>query len=362
MYDSYQPPGDGTQRLLKAMSASFRVGRFFGVEVRVFWLAALLLPFITFIEFVRFGDGLPLTTMLAMTLAVELALFVIIYTHEMFHIAAGWRYGIRTPLITISPMGGLAHMSQPAPRPAADMVISLAGPASHLVWLAVLTPLYMFSEDLFPGAWWWARWFVWFLWSINITLLLFNLLPFYPMDGGRVLQAFLSTRTHPNRALTIAARVGQFGALAFFMVGLLLFFRVLGGEETGSLYGAILVAIALTNFMACRQALVAARYQASPYGGGDYLAPWENDPEAWKQGGDPYEWDSSGGPGGQGWLERRREKKRVEHEQSMRELDAEVDRILVRINEVGMQGLSRKERKTLERASREKRAAKDKQI
>lgn len=346
--DGYRDPGSGgLQRALIALQASVRVGTFFGVEVRWYWLN-LLVPVLIFMSFQPLYGLMPWSSILGLTLVFTLALDLVIYTHEMGHIAAGWRYGIHTPLITISPVGGLAHLSQPAPNPNADIVISLAGPATHLLWLAVVAPLWWWQEAIF-GSTWEARLVVEFLFQVNGSLALFNLLPFYPMDAGRVLAALLSKRMHPNRALIIAAKVGVVGAILIGIYGLVM----------RELWGGILLAIGITNVMACRRALVAARYQESPYGGEASLrAAWETDPDAWKHGAVSYEHhDDDDEPPPpretksgrlQQWMDARRERQKSE-------LAEELDRILAKINEHGMASLTRAERKTLDRASREAR-------
>lgn len=346
--DSYQDSGSGLRRVLKAMQASVRVGTFFGVEVRWFWLN-LLIPLIILFSFRDlFGHPLvPWTSILALVAAFSLGLWFITYTHEMGHIAAGWRYGIHTPLITLSPVGGLAHLSAPAPDENADIVVSLAGPATHLVWLAVVTPVWWFQDAIFGVEAWEARAVVEFLFQMNAALALFNLLPFYPMDGGRVLSALLSKKMHPNRALVVAAKTGMVGAVLIGVAGVFL----------RELWGGVMIAIGITNFMACRRAVVAARYQQSPYGGeAAYRAAWETDPDAWKQGGvsyddeDPDEEPPRERQSGrlQQWLDTRRERAKAE-------LAVELDRILAKINDQGMASLTRAERKTLDRASKQAR-------
>jgi Zn-dependent protease len=344
--DSYQPQGSGLQRFLRALSASFRLAHLFGVEVRMFWLA-LLIPLISIWGFSSLVGVVPWGTILGLSLVFSVGLFVVIYTHEMSHIAAGWRYGISTRLITLGPLGGLAHMDAPAPRPSAEAVIALAGPAVHLVWLAVVAPLWWWSDAIFGLENWEARVVVDFFWQVNVALAIFNLLPFYPMDGGRVLRAALATRINANRATVLAARVGMVGAVLIGLYGL----------YEGEVWGMILVAIGISNFMACQRAAVAARYQASPYGAPSvYRAAWEADPEAWKHGGESYAPDSDApgeaaakprpGPGRlRSWLGERRQRQQ-------KELAEELDRILAKINAEGMDALTRAERRTLDRASR----------
>ena len=339
----------GWTRLAKALSASFRLGRFFRVEVRVFWLTLLVMPLILMrtVEGLSFGQGL------SWIVAVTVLLYVVIWSHEMGHILAGRRYGIQTPLITLSPLGGLAHMSAAAPSPAKEAIIAGAGPFVHVLWLAVLFPLHLWLPEPGQGGWVYpmALALVDSFVTLNLWLMVFNLLPFFPMDGGRILRAFLAGRVHPNRATILAARIGMGGAVAFMLVG-----AVLWISDSENLWGVILVVIGLSNLGACRREIQMSRYSAGPYGTGDTFAPWQNDPEAWKSGDDD---EATGALGTPGFLARKREQ-RAERQQKQdalanEKLDAEVDRVLARVSQVGMDGLSAAERRILEKASNRRR-------
>ncbi|MFV1959355.1 MAG: site-2 protease family protein, partial [Planctomycetota bacterium] len=218
----YGDEASGWQGLLRRLSVSFHLGRFFGVEVRVYWLTLVILPVFGWIEFARLG--LPGVQVATLTIIMTLGLYGVVYTHEMGHILAARRYGILTPLITLSPLGGVAHLSSAAPNPRAEIRIALAGPATHLLWLAVFWPLSWFvgPATLRPEGWWISpfAYAVEFLRTVNLWLMIFNLLPFLPLDGGRVLRALLVGRFDARRATVIAARVGQVGAVAFVFWGL----------------------------------------------------------------------------------------------------------------------------------------------
>ncbi len=345
--DSYSQPDSGLIRFLKALSASFRVGRFFGIELRVYWLTLVIMPIICISGF----WGLPFTQVVALTVIVTGFLYLIIYSHEMSHIVAGWRFKMRTPLITLSPLGGVAHMSTPPPNPRAETIVAAAGPAVHLLWLAVVAPLHfwVFPSDsmwVYVGAGEWEvsylRYTLAFLWEANLILMIFNLLPLFPMDGGRILRSILSNKMHPNKATIIAAKIGMYGAVVMAVVGL-----VLPGMRSG-----ILFAIGLTNFFACRAEIRGAKHGASPYDATVQYEAWQSDPDAWKQGGD----DGERKPGAIArWKQRRKEDTERREREDAASLEAEVDRVLERVSEVGMAGLTAKERSILERASKRRR-------
>lgn len=334
--------------ILRLLSASVRLGTFFGVEVRVYWLT-LLLPLMAVGE--MRGAGFGAGEALAFGILGSVLLMGVVYTHEMGHVVAARRYRVHTPLITLSPLGGLAHLGAALPHPRADIFVSAAGPAVHLLWLAVFWPLSLLlpAATWRPSGWWLdpIAGHVDYLVDLNLGLLLFNLLPFFPMDGGRVLRALLALRLHPNRATRIAAFVGLAGASAFVVMG----FLVAGYR------GSILLVIGLSNVLACVAELRAARHHAGPYMV-ESLAPWQADPEAWRGG--TARGGSEARQEGEGRrARRRRERAQREAERRRREdvaLDAELDRVLARVSEVGMSGLTASERSLLERASERRRS------
>jgi len=277
-------------------------------------------------------------------------LYVIVYSHEMFHIIAGWRYGIPTRLITLSPLGGIAHMLAGMPSPRTEIVVALAGPMVHLIWLAVFALPYFLIDSGF-----YARFLLLFMWQVNLALMIFNLLPFFPMDGGRVLRALLALRMHPNRATALAARIGMGGGVVMAIWG---FFDTSG-------FGVILVLIGVSVFFACRRELAMTRHTSGPYMSGDQLRPWETDGESWKLGATGGGYSGHGGAGGvrtaarqrrpgplRRWLDRRRARKELHRQLEAKELRIAVDAILEKINEVGLSGITEEERQILLRASR----------
>ncbi len=346
-YDqSWGGPKSGLATFLGALNASFRLGRFFGVEVRVFWVTLIIMPIFAFSLFPGLGAG----TRWALAFLITLMLYLIIWFHEMGHITMGRRHGMPTHLITLSPMGGLAHMAARAPSPRVDLQVALAGPATHLIWLVVFAPLWFFAFNdgyfVVDGAGQlslsYPAFIVWFLYTTNLWLMVFNLLPFFPMDGGRALRSLLAMRMAPGRATLIATSIGMGGAVAMALAAFL----------WDGVYGTILLLIGITNFLACMQERKAARW-AEIYGAEAVLQPWESDPEAWR-----------GGGGGQSHKARstgptRKQRRDLARAQKAADealaLEAEVDRILAKVSDIGMSGLSEKEKRTLQRASEARR-------
>jgi Zn-dependent protease len=327
-------PGSGMTRVLRALGLSVPVGRIGGVAVRVYVFGFLLVALLFGIELAHVGYGLGEVLVLGFLFTFLLDLVTL--THELGHVAAGRRFRVPASLVTISPLGGLAHLDAPTPSPRAEILVALAGPAVHLPWIALawVGTRWVGPDVLRPSAWvagpaWQA---LRFLLTVNLALLFFNLLPVYPLDGGRVLRAWLARRMHPNRATLIAARVGMVGAGCFLVAA---FFQP-------RVWSGILVAIALTVFLACLRARREARWGEGPYG--PRREAWESDPEAWKH--------RLAGPSG---AQRRRAARDVRAREASVRLAADVDRILDRVHEVGMAGLTRRERRTLRRASKEQR-------
>lgn len=325
-------------RAIAWLLRSFSLGTWFGVPVRMYWAAVVLMPLL-FLQWMP-GDG-PLDV--AGHVAIGLVgLFVVIWSHEMGHIAAGWWYQIPTRMITLSPLGGLAHMTGRMPSPRAELVVTLAGPAVHLVWLAVFWPL----ELLLSPATVWTTWYgfsVWYLAVLNKGLLLFNLLPCFPLDGGRALRALLAMRLHEGKATLWATTVGMIGG------GVMIASNV----TRAGVYGGIGMLLGLTCVMESlrerRTVRFAYVYERS------MRKPWESDADAWKL---AVAKQQGGGPGlFARWRADRAERRATAQRERDAELDREVDAILERLHKVGMSGLQAKERELLLRAARRRKGA-----
>ena len=339
MHDPYDPLG-GLRRVLEY---SWHVGRLFGIEIRVYWTAVLVLLVGTYEcstwPGVGWGEALLLGAMF------QGGLYLIVLGHELCHAWAGRRYQIQTPTITLSALGGLAHMAARAPSPRAEIVVSAAGPASHLPWIALAWALRDVVPPLRVGAGFGVDLMSYLLWT-NVVLLAFNLLPFFPMDGGRILRALLALKRHPNWASLMTGRIGVLGAIGFMAWGM---------SQRG-FGGSLLLILGFVHLQASLQEISAARFGDGPYAPVD---PWGQDPDAWKRGADPADRPARRGF----WsILRRRETSRPPADRrpparlepppaAPSADDAELDRLLAKVGEVGLPGLSEAERATLKRIS-----------
>lgn len=190
----------------------FSVG---GTAVRMHLTFPLLILWVAAVQWMQ---GTPLDAFKGVLFI--LVLFACVILHEFGHIIAGWRYGIRTPDVTLLPIGGVAAMERMPEKPGQEIVVALAGPAVNLVIAAVLTlllglrfdPAQMSVEALQSSFW--AQVAV-----ANVVLLVFNLIPAFPMDGGRVLRALLAMWLGFGPATRVAARIGQVLAVGFAILG-----------------------------------------------------------------------------------------------------------------------------------------------
>jgi Zn-dependent protease/CBS domain-containing protein len=208
---------DSTERTHKgSMKWSWKVGRLAGIDVYVHATFVLLMSWVVFGGWFGGAD-------LEKTLAgagFMLLLFGCIVLHELGHALAARKFGIQTRDITLLPIGGVARLERMPEDPRQELWVAVAGPAVNLViafvlflWLRFigLTP----SEASLDSGSLPAR-----LLAANVSLVLFNLLPAFPMDGGRVLRALLALRMEYTRATQIAATIGQGMALLFGFIGL----------------------------------------------------------------------------------------------------------------------------------------------
>ena len=200
------------------MSWSFPIGRLFGSEIRIHVTFFLLLAWIGVMHYQQGGQAAAIEGV-----AFILAIFACVVAHEFGHALAAKRYGIRTPDITLLPIGGLARLERMPEKPGQEIVVAIAGPAVNVVIALVLIAFMNANFDLQalqrledPGLSFMVR-----LASVNIFLVLFNMIPAFPMDGGRVLRALLALKYSRIEATNIAARIGQALAFVFGFFGLM---------------------------------------------------------------------------------------------------------------------------------------------
>ena len=197
-----------------------------------------------------------------LTLILLALIFGFVLLHELGHSLVALHHGIGVKNITLYPLGGIASLARMPRKPSTEIQIAIAGPLVNFA----LAAIFALVHQVFPTA------FLALLVYVNLWLALFNLLPAFPLDGGRIFRALLGTKMSYTKATYIAARTGQ--AVAF-VLGLLGLFS----------FHVMLMLIAVFIFFAAQaeltSVLVQERLSRSPgFGGGDWTDGFT---KAWKQ-------------------------------------------------------------------------------
>jgi Zn-dependent protease/CBS domain-containing protein len=199
------------------MSWSVKIGSIAGTAVRIHVTFLLFLVWIFGAGYVAGGASEAWGSLVFVVL-----LFACVLAHEFGHIFTARAFGVATPDVTLLPIGGVARLERIPEKPSEEFLIAIAGPLVNVAIAAVLMlamPTHMSVAHLAamesPSVSLTDR-----LAEVNLFLALFNLIPAFPMDGGRVLRALLSTRLGHVRATEIAATIGQWTAFALGFAGL----------------------------------------------------------------------------------------------------------------------------------------------
>ncbi len=244
------------------MRWQWKVGRFAGIDV---YIHATFLLLIGWVALNYWFESRQVTAVL-LAIGFILALFLCVVLHEYGHALTARKYGIRTRDITLYPIGGIARLERMPDRPIEELWVALMGPAVNVI-IAFLLFAYLALIGQAPGIRelmdFSSGGFLVRLFTVNVTLVLFNLVPAFPMDGGRVLRALLALRMDYVHATQIAANIGQGMAFLFGFIGLftnpfllfIAFFVWIGAAQEASLvqlrnsFGGIPVSRAMqTNF------------------------------------------------------------------------------------------------------------------
>lgn len=206
------------------MKGALNLGKVAGIKIEVHWTFTLLLIWVVYLDIRRGGD---LNSAL-MNVSLILFLFLCVVLHELGHALTARKFNIGTQKITLLPIGGVASLEKMPEKPQQELLVALAGPAVNVVIALLLllvvplrTYLGMDAENLeqlltAPSF----NTLLFYLLIANIMLVAFNLIPAFPMDGGRVLRALLAFKMSRTKATEIAATLGQTLAVVFFVMGL----------------------------------------------------------------------------------------------------------------------------------------------
>ena len=228
------------------MSSAYQLFTFRGIPIRVH---TTTLIFLLVFAIVTNPGGGPSGFLLALVLLALIFGFVLL--HELGHSLVAIYHGIQVKDITLYPLGGIARLARMPRKPSTEIQIAIAGPLVNFALAGLFTLLrQVFSLAILEP-----------LIFFNLVLALFNLLPAFPLDGGRIFRALLGTRMSYTRATQIAARTGQGVALVLGLVGLLT-------------PHFMLILIAVFIFLAAQAELTTVRWQdrlsRSPPIGGEY--------------------------------------------------------------------------------------------
>ena len=221
------------------MKANLNLGRVFGTDIKIHWTFFFLILWVVFSELKRGGNK----ESILFNIALVLAIFLCVTLHELGHALAAKKFGIGTKKITLLPIGGMATIERMPELPKQELLITLAGPLVNIV-IALLLYFIIpikdiiqsnFSEIFETLSKFTLQNFLFYLFIVNLTLVVFNLIPAFPMDGGRILRSLLAIKMNRIRATQIASTIGQFIAILFLLIGLL--------------YNPILIFIALVVFL-----------------------------------------------------------------------------------------------------------------
>lgn len=207
------------------MKANLNLGKIANIKIQIHWTFLFLILWIIAEELRR--NGSIESVFFNITFIVFLFLFVIL--HELGHALTAKHFDIATKKITLLPIGGIASLEKIPEDPKQELLVSIAGPLVNVVIATILFFFISFKnltnknlEELIEYLNnFTLQNFILYLFIVNVAMFVFNLIPAFPMDGGRIFRALLSMKMDRVKATQIAASVGQFIATVFLFIGLL---------------------------------------------------------------------------------------------------------------------------------------------
>lgn len=202
------------------MKGSFKLGNIAGIDVFLHWTFSLLIIYIVYINY-KAGQNI---VQMAWSVLFIICVFATVLLHELGHALTAKKFNIKTYNITLFPIGGIASLEKLPEKPSEELMVAFTGPMVNIV-LALILSLFIHypnnSEEMMAqlSGGINSNNFLLNFFLVNMALAVFNLIPAFPMDGGRILRAILSYKLKRNVATKIAARIGQILAIGFIFLG-----------------------------------------------------------------------------------------------------------------------------------------------
>ncbi|MHB8873327.1 MAG: site-2 protease family protein [Myxococcaceae bacterium] len=259
------------------MRGSIRIGSVRGVQLRIHFSFLLILPVLAFLFGQVFANAARAAQVppeelvgspLLWGLGIAVALFLAVLVHELAHTLYGQARGAKVRDITLLMIGGVSTMTEAPKKPGDEAIMAFVGPLASLVIAGIFFGIYqLLGEASFN-----LRFAVFYLAQMNLILGLFNLLPAFPMDGGRVLRALLAGRLGMVRGTQIAATLGKgfaallgiFGVLSFNIILMFIAYFVYVGAEGEARQVGLRAAIGHLPVRSMMRPLTASVYTSDP--------------------------------------------------------------------------------------------------
>ncbi len=205
------------------MKSKLSLGKVFGIRIQVHWTFLFIIAWVIYVGWRQGANN----QAIVWSVIYVLSIFACVVLHELGHALTAKQFGISTSRITLLPIGGVASLERMPEKPKQELLVAVMGPLVNVVIAGILF-LFVYQqlailqqpekvETFFRTVT--SENYLMYLFFTNIALVVFNLIPAFPMDGGRVLRALLSFRMDRVRATQIAANLGQIIAFAFLYIG-----------------------------------------------------------------------------------------------------------------------------------------------
>jgi Zn-dependent protease/predicted transcriptional regulator len=201
------------------MKWSLYIGKISGIKLFIHWTFFFLILWIIY-SGMKHGKTIPETLL---SVGFFCTVFICVMLHEFGHALTAKYFNFKTLDITLLPIGGMARMESLPDKPFQEFLVAIMGPAVNLV-ISLILFIFLQSNNLLSFGMFTAEVTKWNFWSqlfaVNIFLALFNLIPAFPMDGGRIFRALLSIKLSRSQATDIAASAGQIISVIFIILGI----------------------------------------------------------------------------------------------------------------------------------------------